>query len=37
MVQLGFIRSLARFFLDTKSSEINAEELTKRHTIDELY
>lgn len=40
MVQLGFIKSLAKFFLDTKTGEnekINGEELIKPHTIDELY
>ncbi len=40
MVQLRFIRSLARFFLDTKiddKNQINPDELVKQHTLDELY
>jgi hypothetical protein len=40
MVQLGFIRSLARFFLDTQTNDkknIDADKLKSDHTIDELY
>jgi hypothetical protein len=40
MVQLGFIRSLARFFLDTQTrtkSSNNADNFKAQHTIDELY
>jgi hypothetical protein len=40
MVQLGFIRSLARFFLDTQANQkknIDADSLKSQHTIDELY
>lgn len=36
--QLGFIRSLAQYFLDTKNgSNINVDELKREHTIDELF
>ena len=40
MVQLGFIRSLAQFFLDTQvqsRSNTIAKNLKNEHTIDELY
>ena len=40
MVQLGFIRSLARYFLDQASKidgKINVDNLKGDHTIDELY
>jgi hypothetical protein len=40
ITQLGFIRSLARFFLDTYTSSqinINAANFKDQHTIDELY
>lgn len=40
MVQLGFIRSLARFFLDTATQNgknAGAESFKSTHTIDELY
>ncbi|CAF3202425.1 unnamed protein product [Rotaria sp. Silwood2] len=40
IVQLGFIRSLAQFFIDAKirdGSGINTEDFKKEHTIDELY
>jgi hypothetical protein len=40
MVQLGFIRSLARFFLDKQTesnSGTNPDKFTDQHTIDELY
>ena len=40
MVQLGFIRSLARFFLDKQSksrSSTNPNNFKDEHTIDELY
>ncbi|CAF4273895.1 unnamed protein product, partial [Rotaria sp. Silwood2] len=40
IIQLGFIRSLAQFFIDAKTrdgSGINTEDFKKEHTIDELY
>jgi hypothetical protein len=40
MVQLGFMRSLARFFLDTqtRNKRINSvDNFKSQHTIDELY
>lgn len=38
MVQLGFIRSLARYFFDTVSTNTkNINQLKEDHTIDELY
>ena len=40
MAQLGFIRSLARYFLDTtpnSDKKININSLKTDHTIDELY
>jgi len=40
MVQLGFIRSLTRFFLDVQirsKSNTNVENFKGPHTIDQLY
>ncbi|CAF3583032.1 unnamed protein product [Rotaria sp. Silwood1] len=40
IVQFGFIRSLAQFFIDTKTQEkatFNIEDFKRDHTIDDLY